>query len=175
MFLKKSALALSIMIVLNLFIYYAVSTFCTKPLEEDFCKEAARQSYQDKGSCEKAGFQWRQGYGEGRCDTTSACREAFENATKHYRRNMFIVRIGGGVLALVAGIFITVPGVTGGLIGGVFVSLFIGAVWYWTAMHDYLRVIVLGITLIFEFVMHIPWPPTLMGTWFPALKAIPSL
>jgi hypothetical protein len=45
----------------------------------------------------------------------------------------------------------------------------------WSLVIPYMLILVIGITAVFEYVMHIPWPPTFMGTWFPALKAIPSV
>jgi len=46
----------------------------------------------------------------------------------------------------------------------------------WTLVITYATVLVIAITFVFEHVMHIPWPPTLMGQWFPELKSIiPSL
>ncbi len=45
----------------------------------------------------------------------------------------------------------------------------------WSLVIPYMFILVTGITGVFDFVMHIPWPPTLMGTWFPVLKVIPSL
>jgi hypothetical protein len=46
----------------------------------------------------------------------------------------------------------------------------------WTLVITYATVLVIAITFVFEHVMHIPWPPTLLGQWFPELKSIiPSL
>jgi hypothetical protein len=45
----------------------------------------------------------------------------------------------------------------------------------WSLVVPYAVCLVLGIYLVFEVVMSIPWPPTLLGTWFPALKLIPSM
>src|SRR5215510_7617014 len=46
----------------------------------------------------------------------------------------------------------------------------------WPLIITYATVLVIAITFVFEHVMHIPWPPTLLGQWFPALKSIiPSL
>jgi TctA family transporter len=45
----------------------------------------------------------------------------------------------------------------------------------WTLVIPYASILLIAITLIFEMVMHIPWPPTLLGTWWPWLKFIPSL
>ena len=46
----------------------------------------------------------------------------------------------------------------------------------WSLIITYAIVLVIAITFVFEHVMHIPWPPTFLGTWLPALKAyIPSV
>jgi Tripartite tricarboxylate transporter TctB family len=43
----------------------------------------------------------------------------------------------------------------------------------WSLVIAYATVLVLSIYVVFHVFMAVPWPPTLMGTWFPALKAIP--
>jgi TctA family transporter len=45
----------------------------------------------------------------------------------------------------------------------------------WTLVLPYAAVLVLFIFLAFDYFMAVPWPPTLIGQWFPALKAIPSV
>jgi hypothetical protein len=46
----------------------------------------------------------------------------------------------------------------------------------WTLVITYATVLVIAVTFVFEHIMHIPWPPTFLGQWFPELKAfIPSL
>jgi hypothetical protein len=45
----------------------------------------------------------------------------------------------------------------------------------WTLVIPYVVVLVIGITVAFDWFMAIPWPPTLIGAWFPALKFIPSV
>ena len=45
----------------------------------------------------------------------------------------------------------------------------------WSLIIPYAVILVTGITLVFEMVMHIPWPQTLIGTWWPWLKFIPSV
>ena len=39
----------------------------------------------------------------------------------------------------------------------------------------YAAILVLGIYVAFHVFMAVPWPPTLLGTLFPALKVIPSV
>jgi hypothetical protein len=46
----------------------------------------------------------------------------------------------------------------------------------WSLIITYATVLVIAVTFVFEHIMHIPWPPTFLGQWFPELKAfIPSL
>src|SRR4029079_6590110 len=40
----------------------------------------------------------------------------------------------------------------------------------WTLVIPYAAILLIAITLIFEMVMHIPWPPTLLGSLWPGLK-----
>jgi TctA family transporter len=45
----------------------------------------------------------------------------------------------------------------------------------WSLIITYAIILVISITFVFEHIMHIPWPPTFFGQWFPALKMIPSV
>jgi len=45
----------------------------------------------------------------------------------------------------------------------------------WPLVIPYAAVLVVFIWFAFDYFMAIPWPPTLLGQWFPALKAIPSV
>jgi putative tricarboxylic transport membrane protein len=45
----------------------------------------------------------------------------------------------------------------------------------WSLVIPYMVVLVLGIYVAFHLFMAVPWPPTFLGSWFPALKVIPSV
>jgi hypothetical protein len=45
----------------------------------------------------------------------------------------------------------------------------------WSLVIPYAGLLVLFIWFTFDYFMSVPWPPTLLGQWFPALKAIPSV
>jgi TctA family transporter len=45
----------------------------------------------------------------------------------------------------------------------------------WSLVIPYAAALVFFIWFAFDYFMAVPWPPTLMGEWFPALKAIPSV
>jgi len=45
----------------------------------------------------------------------------------------------------------------------------------WKLVIAHAIVLVFSISFVFDNVMSIPWPPTLIGQWFPALKFLPSI
>ena len=45
----------------------------------------------------------------------------------------------------------------------------------WSLVIPYAATLVFFIWFAFDYFMAVPWPPTLIGDWFPALKAIPSV
>jgi hypothetical protein len=45
----------------------------------------------------------------------------------------------------------------------------------WKVVIPYALVLTFGIYFAFDQVMSLPWPPTFLGTWFPAAKVIPSV
>lgn len=162
----KWALVVSIAIVLNLFFNYAISLAYPSPKFENFCpNEVVNRVYNDKDSCVATGGQWSEttvpvsvksttpvqdgtevtGY----CNPTYTCGEKYTNVQSVYNRNVFIGLVVLGVLALVAGFYLASFGAVAlGLSFGGVISLIIGAARYWSDMHDWLRVVVLGVALI---------------------------
>ncbi len=45
----------------------------------------------------------------------------------------------------------------------------------WSLVIPYTVILLVSISFVFDYVMSIPWPPTLIGQWFPGLKFIPSV
>ena len=45
----------------------------------------------------------------------------------------------------------------------------------WSLIIPYAVVLIAGIVIAFDWFMAIPWPPTLVGSVWPALKVIPSI
>ena len=45
----------------------------------------------------------------------------------------------------------------------------------WRLVVGYAAVLIIGIFIVFDYAMSIPWPPTLLGQLVPALKIIPSV
>jgi len=86
----------------------------------------------------------------GWCDQDYTCRKDFDSVNDIYRRNMFIVWIIAGVVAIGGSFLITAVSMlsTSFMFSGL-LSLLIGNMEYWSAMQDYLRFIILGIALAF--------------------------
>lgn len=166
---QKAGLALALMIVINLFVYVGVintffpepdfETECPAPAEdlttEEACTEVGGKwytSYQDEYSARYGGVAVKPLADEDfkpYCDAYYTCRTDFENATKEYSRNIFIVSVVLGTVALVAGIFfVDVSAISSGLLLAGLLLYFIGTVRYWSDMDEYLRLIVLGLVLI---------------------------
>jgi hypothetical protein len=45
----------------------------------------------------------------------------------------------------------------------------------WSLVIPYAGSLILFIWVAFDYFMSVPWPPSLLGQWFPALKVIPSV
>lgn len=175
--IKKFGLGIAIVIVLNLFINYGLNTFYKSPDYNDFCKpERLKQSLNTRTSCEEVGGLWtdnanyeirrlyvpenssiekpmpviEDGRQTGYCDQDFTCRKEYEEVNNVFRRNVFIVWVIAGVLAIGGSFSITAVSMlsTSFMFGGL-LSLLIGTLGYWSAMQDYLRFIILGIALAF--------------------------
>ena len=169
--IKIIALAVSIVIVLNLFVNFGIQTFYREPTFEAICKDPGR-AYTEQQACEDVGGRWYQGdeypdhYGYPRkmvpapvvtpeanqptawCDPFFTCSTQYEEQRSLYERNVFLILVVVGLVAFGIGTFVSAaPAVSSGFIfGGVF-SFIIGTMRYWSGMHDYLRFIILGVAL----------------------------
>ncbi len=158
---KKIALAIAILIVLNIFFNYGIYTFYKPPQYEDFCPEEMHsQKISTETECTEEGGLWRystmeerpipvKGTEEGWCDLTYTCNKEYRAVKDVYERNVFVVLTILGVLSLLVGIYlITVEAVANGFLFGGILSIVIGSMRYWSAMDDYLRFIISGVALV---------------------------
>ena len=162
-------------IVFNLFVNYGIDTFYKGTKYDDFCKpEDIRQTIATKEKCDSVGGLWSENIyykGErkmeggavapapmnptmeqkepiGWCDAYFSCQKDFEKANNVYKRNLFIIWIVAGVLAVVASFFLfTVEIMSVAFMFAGIVSFLVGTIVYWSAMQDYLRFVILGIVL----------------------------
>ncbi|MFH1598021.1 MAG: hypothetical protein ABIB97_03035 [Patescibacteria group bacterium] len=158
--LKKAVLVISIVIVLNLFIGYGITTFWHTPQYEDYCtEEITSKTYSDQESCEAAGGKWiisaEVGVPEEKsrisnwCEMDYQCRQEYQAASDVYGRNFFVVEIIAGVILIVVGLFaIKAQSVSLGLSFGGLLALIVGTMRHWSGMQEYLRFIILGLALI---------------------------
>src|SRR3989338_5473031 len=154
--LKKIALALAIIVLLNLFVYTGIRTFYSGPDRNDYCLDH-RVPLITEQDCTNAGGQWVQNPREpgvakpvpdGYCTDKPACFTQYEELLKPYNRNVFIIYVILGLLSLLLGFMLKVDTVSAGLNFCAVVLLVTGTVRYWTNMQDYLRFIIVGLALI---------------------------
>ena len=120
---KEVLLSLAIAIVLMFFIFYGISTFYNAPNYEDYCKmEQYAGEINSSQDCASQGGDWKESpkpVGElnqrGYCDLYSKCGEEFNNKYQNYRRTIFMITLPLGAIILIAGIFVSVPSVSAGL------------------------------------------------------------
>lgn len=163
----KWLLIVSIVIVLNLFFNFGISSFYHAPKFEDFCKnEKINVQPVTKDACVAVGGQWNESsliekmipsnitepqklQTNSYCDTSFTCRQEFEMANNVYQRNVFVTLVILGIISLLIGFALSsVSVVSFGLSFGGVLSLVIASIRYWSAMDEFIRVIILGLALI---------------------------
>lgn len=165
--LFKWTLALSIVIVLNLFFNFAIKLVYKAPLYENFCKmDQVHVPPTTQKACLDLGGQWNENMYKGQpvrvisptgesmpepagyCDEQFTCRKDYDEASKIYNRNVFVALVILGLISLFAGYYAgeNAPVSLGLSLGGV-LSFIIGSIRYWSDMDDYLRVVILGLAL----------------------------
>ncbi len=143
---KKVGLALAIMIVFNLFVNVGIYTFYKGPEYDDYCAAvvAPDKEIKTEARCAELNGSWQGSY----CDLYKSCNDQFQSVESVYNRNVFIVLVVIGTVALIAGLFLQqVSAVANGFMFGGIISIFIGTVRYWSNMDEYLRFAILGIVL----------------------------
>ncbi len=164
----KWALIIGIIIVLNLFFHFATRLIYKAPKFEDFCQtKQVNVEPATKDACLAVGGAWNEGpegkpvpavinangqvspsTGNNYCNTQFTCQKDFETANNLYRRNVFVVMVILGLLSLLLGFALVANEVISlGLSYGGILSFIIASIQYWSAMDDYLRVIILGLAL----------------------------
>lgn len=176
--LKKLGLGLAIVIVFNMFVNYGINAFYEAPKYEDFCSsERLKKPLNTRESCEGIGGLWSETSSydtkryydsngvekpiattpiieiqgqqpTGSCDQDFTCRKDYDREMSVYSRNVFVVWVIVGVIAIVGSFFFTAVSAlsTSFMFAGI-ISLLIGNTEYWWAMQDYLRFVILGIAL----------------------------
>ncbi|MCX6712733.1 MAG: hypothetical protein NTY66_00815 [Candidatus Vogelbacteria bacterium] len=162
----KWVVIIGIVVVLNLFFNYLIQVFYQQPKFENYCKaEQINIAPATQQECLAKGGQWNQSINQKQltpaaptapattevnsyCDVTFTCQKNFQTANDIYNRNVFIVLVVLGILSIVLSFALASAAVVslGLSLGGV-LSLIIASIRYWSAMNDYIRVIILGLAL----------------------------
>ena len=160
---KQIALAIGIVILLNIFFNYGIFTFYKSPEYTQFCPETLySKNIQTEKECTDAGGLWHYSGPEvqkaatatgavimGYCDITYTCNKEYTAVREIYDRNVFIVLTILGIITLILGLtVISVDAVANGFLFGGILSILVGVIRYWSAMDDYLRFIISGIALV---------------------------
>jgi hypothetical protein len=137
--LKHNILMISIAIIFALFIGYGIDTFYEAPEYDDFCDENQRANPIKLNETELNEQQIKQ----------EQCWKKFDAVKEPYERNIFIVTVIIGLLAVLLGSFILkIDSVSSGIMAGGVLTIIYGAIRYWGDMHKYLRFTVLTIVLL---------------------------
>ncbi|MFH1473023.1 MAG: hypothetical protein ABIF06_01235 [bacterium] len=157
----KWSVIIGIVIVLNLFFNYALSLAYPAPVWDEICPQGQVIIVPDnQNQCVKEGGQWTDNayYGKpriegevmpaGYCDLQYLCRQNFESTTKDYNKNVFLVLVVLGALAVLIGNLLKGNEVisSGFALGGV-LSFIVASMRYWSSADDLFRVIILAIAL----------------------------
>lgn len=148
---KKTGLALSIVIILNVFFNVGLDTFYNAPNYEDFCEnEVKARPLGSLESCQEYGGEWIEDGDYSYCDTyNEACYEDFYAAQADYNAVAFVVLTILGTLSVIFALFTQMPmAVANGFLYGGAVSVVIGSMRYWNDMDDYLQFTISGVALI---------------------------
>lgn len=157
--LKAIILSLVIAIVLAFFVGYLIQAIKPGPKYEDYCGKTRTPIPIEKevtitqAECEANNGTWSPyecvttpctgGY----CDFYYECNQEFEKAQDNYNLVVFIVAVVVGLIAVTAGIILSLPSVSLGLmLGGAFLTIY-GSARYWYKLSNWIRVILLGIVL----------------------------
>lgn len=163
----KWVLTIAIVVVLNLFFNYAIHLFYAAPQWEKYCPiKQVNIEPQTKEQCLAEGGAWTDQGGmmiyprepspvevgaprrTSYCDVHFTCNQRFNDYQSVYRRDVFLILIGAGLVSLLIGLLAGLtPPVSLGLSLGGLLSFIIGSIRYWSEMQDYLRVILLGLVL----------------------------
>jgi len=130
--LKKIALSLSILIMMNIFFHAGISVFNPSAEYSDFCPD---EMWDDPAVCEEYGGEWVVENNEYSpdsepweyCMEERNCWDLQQEANEPIERINFIVLVSAGILALGAGLWIALPSaVANGLMYGGVLSIIIG-------------------------------------------------
>jgi len=167
---KKGLISTAIAVIFVFFILQAVSTFLEEPKWDDFCareqfpRPVAEKLITDDSLCRdtfasNANLEnecaANKGFiiyekDENGCDKAvecSQCNKTYEDARESFQKNVFIISLIVGLIAIIIGVMVKVNALATGLMGGGLLLIIIGTLQYWEGLRDFAKLIILGIVL----------------------------
>lgn len=83
----------------------------------------------------------------GHCDVDYYCREEYNDVRQVYNRNVFVIAVILGLIAVVVGTYLNLTSVSAGIMGGGILTIIYGSLRYWADMNEYFRFSILAIAL----------------------------
>lgn len=166
----KWSLIIGIVIILNLFYNYTLSLIFSAPDYNLFCPQKQINITPDsQDKCVTEGGAWTQypvdanpkmieagkitvpntnNAQVGYCDQTFLCNQKYQEASKAYDRNVFIVLVVLGVITFVLSlVFMKIDILSIALSIGAVLDFVIASMRYWTRADDLIKVLILGVAL----------------------------
>ena len=133
--IKHNILAIAIAIIFVMFVGYGIETFYDSPDYSDFCDErSVLARFEEPQELNKSYFE--------------ECREEYDSVREPYNRNVFIIALVIGMIAIiVGGVILSIESVGSGIMGGGVLLVIYGTMRYWGEMSKYIRIIILGLVL----------------------------
>jgi len=159
---KGTLLTIAIAVVLAFFIGYSIYLIWDNPKYEDFCKTTNYFEINNSEQCEANGGMWVADEYQGKatyprvvgsaangwCDNTYKCRNEYDDAREKFSQKVFIVAVISGLIAVILGVILGNAIVSSGIMLGGLISIVWGVLHYWEFASDWLRVTILGISLV---------------------------
>jgi len=156
----KWAIAIAMVIVVNLFFHYVIATFYTEPKFETYCP-MQNIVLNDAVSCVNNGGQWtnnqlapkqvteavKSGEPLGWCDVNFTCNKNYTEAHSIYNRNVFIILIVLSLVVLALGVFLPIEVLSLGFSWSGVLSLIIASAQYWSDANNWMRLVILALAL----------------------------
>ncbi len=138
MLAKKFALGFGIAIILPMMVHYGVSTFSPRSSWRDYRDSGYYGSRQNASPEEKARLEKKR----------DEQIKILEEGRRRFQRNLFLVAIPIGIIAIILGSLTAVQAIgTGLMFGGIF-TLVDGYCWYWSELQDWMRFVSLLLAFI---------------------------
>ena len=167
------ALLVGIVVILNIFFNVVINLAYPAPAYTDFCKGQPATDPANAATCDAQGGVWTEystvpaapadkktapaiPANSGYCDMNAKCQPLYQAASDKHSLYAFVIMIGLGIIALVAG-FVPIGSsiVSGGLSYGGVVALVVASAQYWADAGNWIRLAISTAGLII--LLYIGW------------------